>query len=292
VPKRQPKPEVITPDEVMDSPALGGFDAFLRYRPGEAGIGPVRPGPDTGSPQSPIGVTPRGETPIGEPPIGEPVRKEASRTIFPPRHSARETISPTGNLPIGNSPIGIAPGGNPPPAQIAVVYPPRRVRRTVEVQDAHSTGQQALYQALWNAAAPETPDSRLIRIGYGGMQSLCGLDKSNCKNNILSLIKKLAVEVISSFDIRRNAGNTYRVFSYVEILKRRKAAGLEWVVRTRGVQFVEQPPMGELPIVNDHSPIGGSPIAPGGDAPRGAVGETPIGPVGKAPIASRRRIKL
>ena len=32
MPKRQPKPEPITPEEVMGSPALQGFDTFLRYR--------------------------------------------------------------------------------------------------------------------------------------------------------------------------------------------------------------------------------------------------------------------
>ncbi len=165
-----------------------------------------------------------------------------------------------------------------------MIYPPRKVRRAVLVQDGHSTGEQALYQALWNAGSPETPDSRLICIGYGGMQSLCRLDKSNCKKNILALMQKLAVEVVSGFDIRRNAGNTYRVFAYGAILKRRKAAGMEWVVRTRGVQFVEQPPIGDLPIGDYDSPIGKSPLAP--------VGETPTGPMGKTPIALRKGIKL
>jgi len=229
VPKRQPKPDLITPDEVMDSPALRGFDTFLRYRPAEA--------------------------------------KSAT---------AGHSGSPMGDLPIG----------------IPIIRPPQKIRRAVKVQDAHSIGEQALYQALWNAAIPETADSRLIRIGYGGMQSLCGLDKSNCKDNILSLIKKLAIEVISGFDIRRNEGNTYRVLSYGAILKRRKAAGLEWVIRSRGVQFVEQPPIGEKPMGDYRSPMGDSPIAPGGNSPGGAVGETPTGPMGKTPIAFRKEIKL
>jgi hypothetical protein len=91
---------------------------------------------------------------------------------------------------------------------------------------------------LWNAAAPEEAETRLIRIGYGGMSVLCGLDKSNCKNNILSLIDKLAIEVVSRFDIRRNEGNTYRVFAPDAVFLRRRAAGLEWVIRDRGARLV------------------------------------------------------
>ena len=106
-------------------------------------------------------------------------------------------------------------------------------------------GEQAVYQALWNAAGVETPDTRLIRIGYGGLQSLCGLDKTNCKDNIQSLIRKLAVEVVSPFSVKRNQGNVYRIFSPNAILKRRKAAGMEWVIRTKGVRFVNHPRTGE-----------------------------------------------
>ena len=218
MPKRQPKPELITPDEVMDSPALRGFDGFLRYRPGEDGKGHPTPGAGTGAPPS--------QLPIGKKPTGGP--GEQPSTVVSGREQAES------NPPIGTSPVGVKPIGDLPVPQVPVIYAPRKIRRMVRAQDAHSTGEQALYQALWNAGAPETPDSRLICIGYGGMQSLCGLDKSNCKNNVLSLRKKLAIEVVSSFDIRRNAGNTYRVFSYGAILKRRRSAGLEWVVRSGG----------------------------------------------------------
>jgi hypothetical protein len=129
-------------------------------------------------------------------------------------------------------------------AAIAEFRPGPKIRRTLKIQDGHSTGEQAVYQALWNAASVETPDTRLIRIGYGGLQSLCGLDKTNCKDNIQSLIRKLAVDVVSPFSVQRNQGNVYRIFSSNAILKRRKAAGMEWVIRNKGVRFVD-PPIGE-----------------------------------------------
>jgi hypothetical protein len=70
------------------------------------------------------------------------------------------------------------------------------------------------------------------------MQDLCRLDKTNCKKNVQSLIGKLAVEVVTAYDVRRNIGNTYRVYSPEAILRRRRAAGLEYVLRTSGVRFV------------------------------------------------------
>jgi hypothetical protein len=205
VPKRQPKPEPITPEEVMGSPALQGFDTFLRYRSAE--------GPGNASPVEPTGVTPIG-------------------------------ITPTGVSHIGTTPIGDGRSGNAAPV-IAEFKPAPKIRRALKAQDGHSIGEHAVYHALWNAASPETPDSRLIRIGYGGLESLCGLDKTNCKDNIQSLTRKLAIEVVSPFSVQRNQGNAYRIFSTNAIMKRRKAAGMEWVIRNKGVRFVNYSPMGE-----------------------------------------------
>jgi len=218
VPKRQPKPEPITPEEVMGSPALQGFDTFLRYRstegpePGNGGAG------ESGSGSEDI------ETPSGVAPIG----------ISPTSESLR------GDTPAGDQDIGVYL-----PVPIAEFKPGPKIRRAVKAQDGHSMGEQAVYQALWNAASVESADAKLIRIGYGGLQSLCGLDKTNCKDNIRSLIEKLAVEVVSPFSVKRNEGNTYRIFSPGAILRRRKAAGMEWVIRNKGVRFVDHPPTGD-----------------------------------------------
>jgi hypothetical protein len=214
VPKRQPKPEPITPEEVMGSPALQGFDTFLRYRTAEG------PELENGWTVEPASVVSTG--------------------------AAGPNDSPAGVTPIGHSPSGDAQVGDIHAlSTIAEFRPGPKIRRALKIQDGHSTGEHAVYQALWNAASVETPDTRLIRIGYGGLQSLCGLDKTNCKDNIQSLIRKLAVEVVSPFSVQRNQGNVYRIFSSNAILKRRKAAGMEWVIRNKGVRFVSHPPMGE-----------------------------------------------
>jgi hypothetical protein len=119
-----------------------------------------------------------------------------------------------------------------------------KVRRAVSAEDGHSVGEQCLYQALWSTAEPESADTRLIRIGYGGMRKLCGLDKSNCKKHVLTLLQKLSVEIVGPFNIRRSEGNTYRVFSSAAIFARRHGAGLDWVIRRRSVQLVNSPTAG------------------------------------------------
>ena len=212
MPKRQSKPSLITPDEVMGSSALQGFDSFLRFR----AAAPV--------------------------PAREP-RELQPTTIRKPNLAPVPAPAPAPPQPaVGLSPIGGSTGAAAAASAVAVtvIRPPRKPRRAQRAEDGHSIGEQCLYQALWNSASPEGADTRLIRAGYGGMQSLCGLDKTNCKDHILSLIQKLAVEVVSGFDIRRNEGNTYRIFSAPAILQRRRAAGLEWVIRGRGVRLLTE----------------------------------------------------
>jgi hypothetical protein len=130
---------------------------------------------------------------------------------------------------------------------------------------------------MWNAAtvAEDTPESRVITIGFPTISKLCRLDKSNCKNNVRSLIEKLAIEVVDAHDSMSNKGTTYRLFSYKEILRRREAANMVWVVRTCGVRFVY--PGGNSPPGVSH---------PEGKTPPGPGGKTPPGPGGKLPPPS------
>jgi hypothetical protein len=151
----------------------------------------------------------------------------------------------------------------------------QKIRRATVAQDGHSSGEQLLYQSLWNAARAETSDTRLISVGYSGMSSLCKLDKSNCKKNIQSLIEKLSVQVAETYQSASSTGTTYRILSYREILRRREAAGMVWVIRTSGVRFVH--PEGDLPA----PPVGNLPPDAIGRAPTGSMGKLPTPPVGE-----------
>ena len=114
-----------------------------------------------------------------------------------------------------------------------------RIRRCAATHDGHSLGEEVLYQALWRAAHAESAETRTIVIGWRGMSQLCRMTPKNCKINTQRLIRKLALEVLSPYNTPESIGTTYRVYSDQAILQRRREAGLEWVVRSRGVEFVD-----------------------------------------------------
>jgi hypothetical protein len=117
------------------------------------------------------------------------------------------------------------------------------VRRAVLAQDGHSSGEEMLYQSLWNCryTRQESKETRLVTIGWKAMAKLARLTPRNTRRNCQALIEKLAVEQLSEENSRESIGRTYRLFSYKVILERRRAAGMEWVTRSRGVVFVPAP---------------------------------------------------
>lgn len=128
------------------------------------------------------------------------------------------------------------------PARLAK---PARIFKAALVQDGHSLAEQAVYEALWEAASPVNGPSdgdRIIRIGYDRLAKLTRLSWVTVKANLRSLEKKLAIEVTSSENSAAHQGKCYLVYSPPSILKRRKRAGLEWVRKTRGVELLARPP--------------------------------------------------
>jgi hypothetical protein len=136
-------------------------------------------------------------------------------------------------------------------------------RRATVVQDGHSHAEQAVYSALWENASPDNTGNRKVTIGLGRLSRFARLSENNCRLNIRSLVKKLALEEIGLEDSRNGIGKTYRIFSYGAILQRRKAAGMEWVIRTKGVQFVSPeglvPPTDSIPHAGSMAPTGSGP---------------------------------
>ncbi len=122
--------------------------------------------------------------------------------------------------------------------------PTLRIYHCVRAQDGHSFAEDRLYGALWNSdlARAETPETRLITIGWDRMAQLAGMTPRNARENCFRLIQKLAFERTQKHVSEERIGTTYRIFSLDAIVKRRAAAGLEWVVRNRGgVTFVAAP---------------------------------------------------
>jgi hypothetical protein len=68
--------------------------------------------------------------------------------------------------------------------------------------------------------------------GYNRLASKTGLSDKAVMRNLRSLEEKLAITRISLEEKETCTPRVYRVFSYKEILQRRRAAGLEWVIRS------------------------------------------------------------
>ena len=97
--------------------------------------------------------------------------------------------------------------------------------------------EQAVYDSMYRAGKPYQGDSRVLTIGLRTLAELSRMAYSNCKANVRSLVAKLALDERPGFSY--TDGRTYIVYSFREILRRRKAAGLTHVIRTRGVAFVD-----------------------------------------------------
>ena len=114
----------------------------------------------------------------------------------------------------------------------------RHVRVATRARDGHSPGEQAVYESLWSNAKPYAGNCRAIAVGYRSLSVLCGLTVNNCKANLRSLARKLAIRETEDHSYTRS--KTYLVYSEGEIMKRRKAAGLTRYLKSRGVIFVDE----------------------------------------------------
>ena len=165
--------------------------------------------------------------------------------------------------PAGRPGLNLIPGRPSLPAGVALKrsFPIRQMRLA---QDAHSRAEQAVYQRLWETAKPFDHVSRLITIGFGEMGRLVGLSESNARINTRSLIAKLALEEYAGYDCERGTGRTYRIFTYQEILTRRKEAGLtRYQRRTLAVVFVDEH---DQPIDLSRKAMPGLKLPGGGDS--------------------------
>jgi len=114
------------------------------------------------------------------------------------------------------------------------------------VEDGHSHIEQHVYTTLWNAAEPHSDQARILTMGFGTMSHLLRLSLNNCRLNVRSLVRKLAMEEHREELCPQGVGKTYLIYSPDALLRRRQEAGLEWVIRTRGVVFVD--PSTEQPL--------------------------------------------
>ena len=240
-PKKKSRPklvlEPISIDEILSGPGMSGFVSILEPREEvphlQALVDDIQ-GPGIGGP----GSGPRLVGGRGKKDRGPEKAPDVLREPDVERDPGVERDTGAASLP-----------HSPPQAKpVRPAVTQRHIRRAVLAQDGHSSGEEMLYQALWNSkyTRQETKETKLVTIGWKAMAKMARLTPRNTKRNCQSLIDKLALEQLSDENSRESIGRTYRVFSYKSILERRRAAGMEWITRTRGVEFVSPP--AELPM--------------------------------------------
>ena len=116
--------------------------------------------------------------------------------------------------------------------------PTAGLRQAITVQDGHTHGEHALFATLWRLARPVAGEGgvRAISIGERSLAAEVPMAYSTIQENLRSLVRKLAIEIRAA---QPNKPKTYVAFSFEEILRRRRAAGLTHVLRrTSGVFLV------------------------------------------------------
>ncbi len=128
-----------------------------------------------------------------------------------------------------------------------------RIREALTIEDAHSRGEQAVYEVLYRVGRQYQGDSRILTIGLRTLAEMSRMAYSNCKANVRSLAQKLAIEARGDFSY--TAGRTYIIYGPEEILRRRRIAGLTHVLRTRGVIFVDPATGAEISACESSAPV-------------------------------------
>jgi len=95
----------------------------------------------------------------------------------------------------------------------------------------------------------------MVDLALSQLRTILNTDHKNVKRLVISLKSKLVLEIVRPPDYRRAISTRYRIFSQGQILERRRAAGMLWVVRTRTVRFVPGEVVSRLLV--GEQPMGG-----------------------------------
>jgi hypothetical protein len=159
-----------------------------------------------------------------------------------------EQPTPVAPTPVGSTPVDITPVEairvETTPVEITPVVTAgdsRRIHRATLVQDGHSHSEQLIYEILWRSARPgsDIEQYRVVQIPQSDLAGTVRMTTKNLRAALDRLAQKLSIEEMHSFDRGTRLARKWKVYSYKAILERRKKAGLEWVVRDKGVRFVK-----------------------------------------------------
>jgi hypothetical protein len=102
-------------------------------------------------------------------------------------------------------------------------------------QDGHTVSEEAVYRVMYDRT---TAEDRTVRMGYSELSDRTRLSKRTIARIIPVLCDKLSIERIGDHRAGDLVPKLYRVYTYKEILDRRRERGLEFVIRGSSVIFV------------------------------------------------------
>jgi hypothetical protein len=244
--RQKRKLEPISIEELAGTTGMSGFCSFLT-RDASVSV-PVLDALESSAPETvPVEPSAPVSAPLESSTIDSPAQQSSAPGTSRPITSAPE-LSPAARVSIPSAPQSSAP--EPDALDYpALDYSPQRrprIRETSTVQDGHSLAEQAVYDVMYRAGKPYQGESRILTIGLRTLAEMSRMAYSNCKANVRSLVEKLAIDERDGFSYTQ--GRTYVVYSFREILRRRKAAGLTHVIRSRGVAFVD--PATSIPLTH------------------------------------------
>jgi DNA-binding MarR family transcriptional regulator len=142
---------------------------------------------------------------------------------------------------------------------VSVTRPPLRVSRLrihycTRAHDAHTSGEQVLLETLYSLAKDPQYGTQgaYVAVSMAELAERIGMHETNVRMNIRSLIAKKALELVALEDRKKQSARQYRIFPLDEILERRRKAGLEWVIKNRGIHFVD--PKTGKPVASETLP--------------------------------------
>jgi hypothetical protein len=229
--KRRHKTDLqpITYDELVNSSSMDGLISFLDVRPGA---------PTSGAPE------------LSHAPVNEDSRPDVIPfpALVPQNTSLGDAHRFSRDASIGAPNVG-APEFTAEPERAEAGFftlssPDIIHRRRLEIrearyaQDGHTSGEQRLYEVLYKLGRPIAKHANAVTIGERSLASQARMSYSSVQENARSLARKLAIEIRAASS--KNSPKTYVVFSYDEILKRRRAVGLtHYFRRTSAVELVD-----------------------------------------------------
>ena len=211
-------------EELESAPNVGGMYSYLRTPP------PPQPGITLTKTAEVVQI----DTSLGRDSLPSSLLPSASQPSPSHGSEAHDSVLPTSDSAWASRSAVSSPLGR------------RRIRRCTLVQDAHTPGEQVVLATLFRLGKqsrwghPQPDGSCLVGVSLAELSIHAGMHETNVRNNIRSLTDKLAIDLIEREDKKLQSARRYRVYSYRQILERRRTAGLEWVVRSRGVRFISK----------------------------------------------------